>query len=185
MEGVIIDRAGIELIEGATVELKDVKAGPCVRCHVGEAIFLDGIYSVKDDLLELVSGPNATRDTLRRLGLVLVRAAREGTDPDKLGRQLQGRLPRFIAWMKREAFSKPARKRIFAWLAGTVATIVLTHYLENSLWPPHPETIINEYYQPTVEKCAERLDAETSREQATRLNELERLLKPPNPDHPP
>ena len=173
--GLTIEGAGIDVAEGADVTLVDVGAGPCPQCGK-PTFYLDGVYSARDDLITLSNAPGTTVVTLRNIALTLARAAENGTHPDKVGRQVGGRLPGFITWMKKRALSKNARQIIYSAIASAIATVLAEHAAQ-TLWKSDPQTVVNNYFKPTIIENVQRESGKSRAERERTLQETLRLLR--------
>jgi hypothetical protein len=113
----------------ATVQLTDVRYGPCPHCG-GVGRIPDGLYEIAEDAVRQLSG--VPREQLLRLQALLARAQEHGATPEGLAREIEAEAPAAgaIASMLADGGSSLA-----AWLAVLLAVLQI---LLGQLHEPQP-----------------------------------------------
>lgn len=95
----------------------------CVRCG-GPAQILDGTYELSEGVVRLLSGPEATVETLRAIEAALTRFREGRSTPAETKRDIDEVAPTFGAWLGRFATEPTLLAAMLTSLATIIAPLV-------------------------------------------------------------
>ena len=99
------------------------KSGPCPVCgEMGE--IPDGVFTVTEDTIELISGPERTVEQLRRLAEVLRKAQGEGSDKEEIQREvskIDPELSKLVDWLPESEAARYAMMTVLISFIGLLA----------------------------------------------------------------
>ncbi len=99
------------------------ESGPCPVCgEIGE--IPDGVFTVTENTIELISGPERTVEQLQRLAEVLRRAQGDGSDKEEIQRAVSKINPEFsklVDWLPESEEARYAMMTVLISLIGLLA----------------------------------------------------------------
>lgn len=140
----------IEASNSTNITFSGVAVGPCPRCG-GNGHVPDGTYNFIENTIELLSGPQRSKNDLQRLAEILRSAQARGASAQEIKEQVRKEVPE----LKSLADALPkTRAELYAFIAIilTILTLVLTEVRRGKDQKVEINQVINQITQltPTV-----------------------------------
>ncbi len=139
--------SGIVIDNCSNITLSENRSGPCPRCgSMGSVI--DGVFNVVGDVIEILSAPQSTHNSLQKLSDILKSAAKEKQTPEELSKNISKQVPELSSLSK---YVPKNATELIAWLTFILlaiqtinqlgedetpdVTIILNRSIEQSMQP--------------------------------------------------
>jgi len=86
--------SGIAVENSRNISLSGNLSGPCPRCG-GMGRVIDGVFNVVGDVIEILSAPQRTIDSLNQLTKILRQAAAENQTAEEISKNIDAKAPEF------------------------------------------------------------------------------------------
>ncbi len=138
--------SGIVVNNCRNLTLSGNRSGPCPRCgSMGSVI--DGVFNVAGDVIEILSAPQRTLDSLNRLSQVLRTAATEKQSPDEIARNIEAKAPEYSSISK---YIPKNATELVAWLTLIFLAIQTINQLGKDE-PPNVNIILNQSVEQSMD----------------------------------
>jgi len=84
--------SGIAVENCANITLSGNRSGPCPRCG-GMGSVIDGVFNVVGDVIEILSAPQSTIESLNKLTHILKKAAQEKNTSEEIEKNINTNVP--------------------------------------------------------------------------------------------
>lgn len=84
--------SGIAVENCSNITLSGNRSGPCPRCG-GMGSVIDGVFNVVGDVVEVLSAPQSTIESLNKLTQLLKKAAQEKETPEEISNNINEDIP--------------------------------------------------------------------------------------------
>lgn len=139
--------SGIAVENSRNITLSGNRSGPCPRCG-GMGSVIDGVFNVAGDVIEILSAPQRTIESLQKLSEVLKQAAEDKNTPEELSKNINEIVPEFSNISK--LIPKNATELV-AWLSLILlATQTISQLSQDD--KPDVQIILNQSIEQSMEQ---------------------------------